>query len=51
MFNAFNHTQYSGVNTGTSFNAATGVQTSPTYGQINGSRNGRIIALSLRVSF
>ncbi|MBS1857640.1 MAG: carboxypeptidase regulatory-like domain-containing protein [Acidobacteria bacterium] len=51
MFNAFNHTQYSGVNTGTSFNAATGVQTSPTYGQISGSRNGRIMALSLRVSF
>ncbi len=51
MFNAFNHTQYSGVNTGASFNAATGVQTSPTYGQISGSRAGRIIALSLRISF
>jgi hypothetical protein len=51
MFNAFNHTQYSGVNTGTSFNAATGAQTSPTYGQINGSRAGRTIALSARISF
>jgi hypothetical protein len=51
MFNAFNHTQYSGVSSGTSFNAATGAQTSPTYGQINGSRNGRIIAFSLRVNF
>ena len=51
MFNAPNHTQYSGVNTGTSFNAATGAQTSPTYGQINGSRGGRTIALSLRISF
>jgi len=51
MFNAPNHTQYSGVSAGTSFNAATGAQTSPTYGQINGSRGGRTIALSMRVSF
>jgi hypothetical protein len=51
MFNAPNHTQYSGVNTGTSFNATTGAQTSQTYGQISGSRSPRIIAFSLRVSF
>ena len=51
MFNAFNHTQYSGVNAGTTFNAATGAQTSATYGQINGSRAGRTIALSMRISF
>jgi hypothetical protein len=51
MFNAPNHTQYSGVNAGTSFNATTGAQTSPTYGQINGSRAGRTIALSARISF
>jgi hypothetical protein len=51
MFNAPNHTQYSGVNTGTSFSAASGAQTSPTYGQISGSRSPRIIALSLRISF
>ena len=51
MFNAFNHTQYSGVNTGATFNAATGAQTSATYGQINGSRAGRTIALSMRISF
>jgi hypothetical protein len=51
MFNAWNHTQYSGVNTGTSFNAATGAQTSQTYGQISGSRPGRTIALSGRISF
>ena len=51
MFNAPNHTQYSGVSTGTSFNSATGAQTSPTYGQINGSRGGRTIALSMRISF
>jgi hypothetical protein len=51
MFNAPNHAQYSGVNTGTSFNATTGAQTSQTYGQINGSRSPRIIAFSLRVSY
>jgi len=51
MFNAPNHTQYSGVNAGASFNPATGAQTSPTYGQINGSRAGRTIALSARISF
>ena len=51
MFNAPNHTQYSGVNTGTTFNAATGAQTNQTYGQVNGSRAGRTIALSLRISF
>jgi hypothetical protein len=51
MFNAPNHTQYSGVNTGTSFNATTGAQTSQTYGQISGSRSPRTIAFSLRVSF
>uniref|UniRef100_Q01TX7 TonB-dependent receptor n=1 Tax=Solibacter usitatus (strain Ellin6076) TaxID=234267 RepID=Q01TX7_SOLUE len=51
MFNAPNHTQYSGVNAGGSYNPTTGAQTSPTYGQINGSRAGRTIALSARISF
>ena len=52
MFNAPNHTQYSGVNSATSFNAATGVQpTTGTFGQVNGSRSPRTIALSLRISF
>jgi hypothetical protein len=51
MFNAPNHTQYSGVNTGTSFNAGTGAQTSQTYGQISGSRAPRTIELSGRISF
>jgi hypothetical protein len=40
-----------GVNTGTSFNPSTGAQTSQTYGQVNGSRGPRTIALSVRVSF
>jgi hypothetical protein len=39
------------VNAGGSYNPTTGVQTSPTYGQINGSRAGRTIALSARISF
>jgi hypothetical protein len=51
MFNAWNHTQYSSVDTGTSFNPTTGAQTNPTYGQINNTRSGRIIELSLRVVF
>ena len=51
MFNVWNHTQYSGVDSGTSFNPTTGAQTNPTYGQINGSRGGRLIELSLRVVF
>ncbi|MEO8373352.1 MAG: hypothetical protein ABI806_29475, partial [Candidatus Solibacter sp.] len=51
MFNAPNHTQYSGVNTGTSFNASTGAQTSQTYGQISGARAPRTIALSVRLHF
>jgi hypothetical protein len=51
MFNAWNTTQYSSVDTGTSFNPTTGAQTNPTYGQINGTRGGRIIELSLRVVF
>jgi hypothetical protein len=51
MFNAFNHAQFSGVSSGTSFNPGTGAQTSLTYGQVNGSRAGRTIALSGRINF
>jgi hypothetical protein len=51
MFNAPNHTQYSGVSAGGTYNPTTGAQTSPTYGQVNGSRGGRIIALSARITF
>jgi hypothetical protein len=50
-FNTFNHTQFSGVDSGTQFNPSTGLQTSPTFGTINNSRAGRRIALSLRVVF
>ena len=51
MFNTFNHTQYSGVNSGTSFNPTTGAQTNLTFGQVNATRPPRQIELSLRVVF
>lgn len=50
-FNTFNHTQYSGVDSGTSFNPSTGAQTSLTFGQVNGARAPRRMALSLRIVF
>jgi hypothetical protein len=50
MFNAWNHTQFSGVDSGTSFDA-TGVQKNLTFGQVNGARTPRRIELSLRVVF
>lgn len=51
MFNAWNHTQYSGMGTGTSFNNTTGAQTSTTLGVINATRPPRIIELSLKLYF
>ena len=51
LFNAWNHTQYSGVDTSASYNATTGTQTNPTFGQVNNARPGRIIELSLRFVF
>jgi hypothetical protein len=51
MFNAWNHTQYSSVATGTQFDNKTGVNVSPTFGVINGTRDPRFIQLSLRAVF
>ena len=51
MFNAFNHTQYSGLDTGTSFNPTTGAQSNPTFGRVTGARGPRVIELSLRLVF
>lgn len=51
MFNAWNHTQYSSVGTGTQFDNKTGVNVSPTFGVINGTRDPRLIQLSLRAVF
>jgi len=50
MYNAFNHTQFSGVNTTAQFNPA-GVQVSPTFGQVNASRLPRQMQLGLRFTF
>ncbi len=51
LFNAWNHTQYSGMGTGTSFDNATGVNKSTTFGVINAARPPRIIELSLKLYF
>jgi hypothetical protein len=51
MFNAWNHTQFSSVGSGTQFNNTTGVNVSPTFGVINGARDPRLIQLSLRAVF
>jgi hypothetical protein len=49
-YNAFNHTQFDGVDTTVTFNAA-GQQTRASSGQLNSSRDPRIMQLALRVSF
>jgi hypothetical protein len=51
FYNAFNHTQFSGVDTAAKFDLNTGAQTNSTFGQANGDRGARVIQLALRVSF
>ena len=50
MFNAFNHTQFLGVNTGARFDA-TGKQVNTGFGQITSARPPRTLQLSLRFGF
>ena len=50
FYNAFNHTQFSGVDTTARFDAS-GNQINPTFGQANADRGGRVIQLALRVNF
>jgi hypothetical protein len=50
LFNAFNHTQYSGYDTGARFDAA-GKQVNANFGAYNGARDPRRIQLSLRIMF
>jgi hypothetical protein len=50
MYNAFNHTQFNGVNATAIFNAQ-GVQTSSTFGQLNGADTPRLQQMTLRLSF
>lgn len=51
FYNAFNHTQFSGVDTSPKFDLTTGAQINPTFGQANGDRGGRVIQFALRLSF
>lgn len=50
MFNTWNHTQFSGLGTGSSFDTA-GNQTDPNFGVFTGARDPRLIQLSLKVFF
>jgi hypothetical protein len=50
-YNAFNHTQFSSVNTAAQFDPATGKQVNTAFGQLNADRGPRIMQVSARVSF
>jgi hypothetical protein len=50
-YNAFNHTQFSGVNTSAQFNPATGAQTNSAFGSLTSARSPRTVQLGARVSF
>jgi hypothetical protein len=50
-YNAFNHTQFSGVDTTLTFNPTTGVNTRASTGNITSARDPRIMQLALRVNF
>ena len=50
FFNAWNHTQFSSIDTNATFNQA-GQQVNPTFGAYNAARPPRIIQLSARFSF
>ncbi|MCS7044121.1 MAG: TonB-dependent receptor [Bryobacteraceae bacterium] len=50
LFNAWNHTQFSAIDTTARFDPA-GNQVNPSFGQFSAARDPRIIQLSLRVNF
>jgi hypothetical protein len=50
FYNAFNHTQFSSIDTTARFDAS-GKQINSTFGQANRDRGGRVIQLALRLSF
>lgn len=50
-FNAFNHTQFSGINTGFIFDANAQVTNGTTIGKFNSTRGPRILAMELRFQF
>jgi len=49
-YNAWNHTQFSGVNTSASFNS-TGQQVNAMFGQVTSTRTPRVMQVSLRATF
>jgi hypothetical protein len=50
LYNAFNHTQFSSVNTSALFDP-TGKQVNTSFGQISGARSARVMQLALRIQF
>jgi hypothetical protein len=50
-FNAFNHTQFSGMNTTAQFNPATGQQVNAAFGSLTSARGSRVGQASLRLRF
>jgi hypothetical protein len=51
MYNAFNHTQFSGVNTTAQFDPRTGAQTNTRFGEYNAARDPRRIVMGLKINF
>jgi hypothetical protein len=50
-YNAFNHTQYSGINTSPRYDLTTGAQTNTLFGQVTSTRAPRVMQGSLRFTF
>ena len=50
-YNAFNHTQFAGVNTTAQFNTVTGAQTNAAFGSLTSTRSPRTLQLGARISF
>lgn len=50
-YNAFNHTQFSTVNTVPKWTYATGVVTAAQFGQVTAARDPRVMQMALRISF
>ena len=49
-YNAFNHTQFSGVNTAAKFDLL-GSQVSQNFGQLSSAHSARVMQLAARISF
>jgi hypothetical protein len=50
LYNAFNHTQFSAVDTAARFDAA-GNQVSTSFGRVTAARDARLMQMSLRLTF